>query len=395
MSDFFESRKLQVFDDYYNLLRKRNKRKGIGNGIFSRYKNPVLTSDHIPPQWIYDLDPETNPFFMARMGINSVFNPAAIEYEGKVILVARVEGYDKKSFFAIAESENGIDNFVFRDMPMDIPPMEDAVEVNYADMRLTRHEDGWIYASFDTEIKDESRPKDLSAIKVKCAIMRTKDFIHWERLPNLQMPDNTPCDCILHPELVDGYYAFYIQSSVKPLTMDTSPGIRLAKVKRIENPVVEYIRPINRRRFFTINESGTGPGAPPIKTPHGWIHLAYGTRYTDAGLRSVLYTFLTDLNDPLKIIYEPGGYLLAPEGKERTGDEGNKVFSNGWVARENGSLLIYYSSSDTRVHVASTTLEKLMDYLINTPPDGRDTRTSTTQRIELIQKNMSLMKMKP
>lgn len=392
MSDFFESRKLQVFDDYHTLLKKRNKKKGIGNGIFSRYRSPVLTADHIPPEWIYDLNPETNPYFMTRMGINSVFNPASIEHNGKIYLIARIEGYDRKSFFGIAESDSGVDNFRFRDLPMEIPPMENAVEVNYADMRLTQHADGWIYASFDTEIKDETRPKDLSAIKIKCAIMRTKDLVNWERLPNLQMPDNTPCDCILHPELIDGHYAFYIQSSVKPLTMDTAPGVRLAILRSIENPVVEQIRPINRRRFFTINESGTGPGAPPIKTDHGWVHLAYGFRYTDSGLRSILYTFMTDLNDPLKVIYEPGGYLLAPEGKERMGDEGNKVFSNGWVAREDGRLLIYYSSSDTRVHVASTTVDKILDYMMNTPPDGRDTRTTTQQRMDMIKKNMSLVK---
>lgn len=392
MSEFFKSRKLQVFDDYNSLLKKRNKKKGSGNGIFSRYRNPVLTADHIPPQWIYDLNPETNPHFMTRMGVNSVFNPASIEFEGKIVLVARVEGYDKKSFFAIAESESGVDNFRFRDFPLEIPPMENAVEVNYADMRLTHHADGWVYASFDTEIKDEARPNDLSAIKVKCAIMRTKDFASWERLPNLQMPDNTPCDCILHPELVDGRYAFYIQSSVKSLTMDTAPGVRLAILKSIENPVVEEIRPVNRRRFFSINESGTGPGAPPIKTPHGWMHLAYGTRFTDAGLRSVLYTFMTDLNNPVKVLYEPGGYFLAPEGKERMGDEGNKVFSNGWVARKDGTLLIYYSSSDTRIHVASTTIEKVMDYMMNTPPDGRDTRTTTEQRMEMIKNNMQFLK---
>jgi 4-O-beta-D-mannosyl-D-glucose phosphorylase len=270
--------------------------------------------------------------------------------------------------------------------------MENAVEVNYADMRLTRHEDGWIYGSFDTEIKDEGRPNDLSAMKVKCAIMRTKDLIHWERLPNLQMPDNNPCDCILHPELINGQYAFYIQSSVKSLTMDTAQGVRLAILRSIENPVVEDIRPINRRRFFSVNESGTGPGAPPIKTPHGWVHLAYGTRYTDAGVRSVLYTFMTDLKDPLKVIHEPGGYLLAPEGKERMGDEGNKVFSNGWVIREDGSILIYYSSSDTRVHVATTNIDKMLDYLMNTPPDGRDTRTTTSQRMDMIRKNKDFLK---
>jgi 4-O-beta-D-mannosyl-D-glucose phosphorylase len=392
MSEFFKSRKLQVFDDYNSLLKKRNKKKGSGNGIFSRYRNPVLTADHIPPQWIYDLNPETNPYFMTRMGVNSVFNPAAIELDGKIFLVARVEGYDRKSFFAIAESESGVDNFRFHDFPLEIPPMENAVEVNYADMRLTRHEDGWIYGSFDTEIKDEGRPNDLSAIKIKCAIMRTKDLKHWERLPNLQMPDNTPCDCILHPELINGQYAFYIQSSVKSLTMDTAQGVRLAILRSIENPVVEEIRPINRRRFFSVNESGTGPGAPPFKTPHGWIHLAYGTRYTDAGVRSVLYTFMTDLKNPLKVIYEPGGYLLAPEGKERMGDEGNKVFSNGWVIREDGSILIYYSSSDTRVHVASTNIDKMLDYLMNTPPDGRDTRTTTSQRMEMIRKNMQYLK---
>jgi 4-O-beta-D-mannosyl-D-glucose phosphorylase len=392
MSEFFKSRKLQVFDDYNTLLKKRNKKKGSGNGIFSRYRNPVLTADHIPPQWIYDLNPETNPYFMTRMGVNSVFNPAAVEFEGEIYLVARVEGYDRKSFFAVAKSESGVDNFRFFDFPLEVPPMENAVEVNYADMRLTRHEDGWIYGSFDTEIKDEGRPNDLSAMKVKCAIMRTKDLIHWERLPNLQMPDNNPCDCILHPELINGQYAFYIQSSVKSLTMDTAQGVRLAILRSIENPVVEDIRPINRRRFFSVNESGTGPGAPPIKTPHGWVHLAYGTRYTDAGVRSVLYTFMTDLKDPLKVIHEPGGYLLAPEGKERMGDEGNKVFSNGWVIREDGSILIYYSSSDTRVHVATTNIDKMLDYLMNTPPDGRDTRTTTSQRMDMIRKNKDFLK---
>lgn len=392
MSDLFESRKLQVYDDYNDLLKKKNRRKGSGNGIFDRYKYPVLTADHIPPHWIYDLNPKTNPLFLTRLGINSVFNPGAIEFNNKILLVARVEGYDRKSFFAIAESENGIDNFRFRAYPMDIPPMEDAIEVNYADMRLTHHADGWIYGTFDSEIKDRSRPNDLSGIKVKCAIIRTKDFISWERLPNLQMPDNTPCDCVLHPELINGHYAFYIQSQVKAPTMDAARGVRMALLKNIENPIVESIQTINRRYFFSINESGTGPGAPPIRTDMGWLHLAYGLIYTDAGVRSLLYSFVTDINDPLKVISEPGGYLIAPEGKERMGNEGNKIFSNGWVKRRDGTLLIYYSSSDTRIHVAATSIDVIMDYHRNTPADGRDTRTSTAMRMELIKRNMEFIK---
>lgn len=392
MSDFFESRKLQVYDDYSNLLKKRNKKLGIGNGIISRYKNPVLTTEHVPPHWIYDLNPTTNPFFLERLGINAVFNPGAIEFEGKILLVARLEGKDHKSFFAIAESENGIDNFQFRELPMEIPPMENAIEVNYADMRLTKHEDGWIYGTFDTEIKDASRPNDLSAIQVKCAIIRTKDFKTWERLANLQMPDNTPCDCVLHPELINGKYAFYIQSQVKSLTMDTAPGVRLAMVNSIENAVVESIRTINRRYFFSINESGTGPGAPPLKTASGWLHLAYGLMRSALGTRCMLYTFMTALNNPYKVLYYPGGYLMAPEGQERIGNIVNKLFSNGWLVREDGTLLIYYSSSDSQIHVAASTLEKIMNYVQNTPADSRDTRNALAQRLALIEGNTGFKK---
>ncbi|MEL7117867.1 MAG: glycosidase [Bacteroidota bacterium] len=387
MSDFFESRKLQVYDDYKNLLKRRNKKSAVGNGIFNRYRYPVLTTKHVPPHWVYDLNPETNPFFMMRMGVNAVFNTGAIVRDGKVVLVTRVEGYDQKSFFAIATSENGIDYFRFDDFPLAIPPLKGIEEFNYADMRLTTHQDGWIYGTFDAEVKDISRPNDLAATLVKCAIIRTKDFKTWERLPNLQMPDNTPCDCILHPELVNGQYAFYIQSQVRSITRDSAPGIRLAFVRSIENPVVEDIKPINRRKFFTVNQSGTGPGAPPIKTDKGWIHLAYGLKKNDDANQAVLYTFMTDLNNPLKVIYEPGGFLIAPEGDELKGGEENQVLSNGWIAREDGSVYIYYSSSNTDVHVALTSIDQLLDFCMNTPPDGRDTQTIIQQRIDMIKNN--------
>ncbi|MBN1302447.1 MAG: glycosidase [Melioribacteraceae bacterium] len=362
------------------------------NGIYTRYKNPVLTAAHAPVHWRFDLDYYTNPELQERLGVNATFNAGAIEHEGKILVVARVEGYDRKSFFGIAESPNGIDNFRFRDYPVTMPETDDP-DTNVYDMRFVKHEDGWIYGLFCTERKDpDSSESDTSAAVAQCGIARTKNFVNWERLPDLKTNSPQQRNVVLHPEFVNGKYALYTRPQDGFISTGTGGGIGWGVTDSMENAVIEKEIIVDDRVYHTIKELKNGQGPSPIKTDKGWLHLAHGVRGTAAGLRYVLYMFLTDLKEPYKVIAKPGGYFIAPEGDERVGDVSNVVFSNGWVAKENGDVFIYYASSDTRLHVATSTVNKLIDYVLNTPEDGYRSALSVKTRNELIAKNLKILK---
>lgn len=390
MSEFNE-RKAKVFDAYEKLISRKNEKTDYMGGAYDRYKYPVLTADHTPVIWRYDLDPETNPFFMERLGINAVLNSGAIELNGKFYLVARVEGNDRKSFFAVAESDSPVDGFRFWDYPVLLPDTNPE-ETNVYDMRLTKHEDGYIYGVFCSESKDTSS-NDLSAAVAQAGIVRTKDLKTWERLPNLKSKSPQQRNVVLHPEFVNGMYAFYTRPQDDFIQTGSGGGVCFGLAKDITNAEIcteETV--ISPRVYHTITEVKNGAGAVPIKTPKGWIHIAHGVRNTAAGLRYVIYVFATDLNDPSKLIASPSGLFIAPHGEERVGDVSNVLFTNGAIVRENGDVYIYYASSDTRVHVASTTVEKLMDYTFNTPSDPLRSVDCVKQRYELISKNLEYMK---
>ena len=390
MSEFNE-RKAKVFDAYEKLISRKNEKTDYMGGAYDRYKYPVLTADHAPVIWRYDLDPETNPFFMERLGINAVLNSGAIELNGKFYLVARVEGNDRKSFFAVAESDSPVDGFRFWDYPVLLPDTNPE-ETNVYDMRLTKHEDGYIYGVFCSESKDTSS-NDLSAAVAQAGIVRTKDLKTWERLPNLKSKSPQQRNVVLHPEFVNGMYAFYTRPQDDFIQTGSGGGVCFGLAKDITNAEIcteETV--ISPRVYHTITEVKNGAGAVPIKTPKGWIHIAHGVRNTAAGLRYVIYVFATDLNDPSKLIASPSGLFIAPHGEERVGDVSNVVFTNGAIVRENGDVYIYYASSDTRVHVASTTVEKLMDYTFNTPSDPLRSVDCVKQRYELISKNLEYMR---
>ena len=370
MKKVFKKRleKLEEAHDY--LIKLKNKKQKLGNGIFDRYENPVLTAAHTPLFWRYDLNPETNPFLMERFGINATFNAGAIKWKGKYIVVARVEGMDRKSFFAIAESPNGIDKFQFWDYPCTIPETEDP-DINVYDMRLVAHEDGNIYGLFCSERKDPSVPaSDTSSATAQCGIVRTKDLETWERLPDLKSSSMQQRNVVLHPEFVNGKYAFYTRPQDGFIETGAGGGIGYGLADTMEGAVVEKEVILDEKRYHTVYEVKNGQGPAPLKTEHGWLHLAHGVRNTAAGLRYVLYLFMTDLQDLTKIIYKPAGYFIAPEGYERIGDVSNVAFSNGWILDEDGKVFIYYASSDTRLHVATSTLDQLLDYCMNTAPDG-------------------------
>ncbi|MFZ6030279.1 MAG: glycosidase [Chloroflexota bacterium] len=358
------------------------------NGIFERYRHPILTADHAPLFWRYDLNPETNPYLMERIGVNGAFNAGAIAFNGKICLVVRVEGMDRKSFFAVAESENGIDNFRFWDYPITMPETDDP-DVNVYDMRVVRHEDGWIYGIFCTERKDESS-RDLSAATAQAGIARTKDLVTWERLPDLKTKSPQQRNVVLHPEFIQGQYAFYTRPQDDFIQAGSGGGIGWGLAKSMNPAVIDEEIIIDQRDYHTIKEVKNGEGPAPIKTSKGWLHLAHGVRGCAAGLRYVLYLYLSDLQAPWKVTHRPAGYFIAPEGEERVGDVSNVVFSNGWVARDNGDVLIYYASSDTRMHVATSTVERLLDYAINTPEDPLRSAASVAQRVALIRKNLAL-----
>jgi len=378
-------------DKYQKLIRKKNEKSPVYNGMFDRYVNPVLTKDHVPLFWRYDLNEETNPYFMERLGVNSVFNAGAIKLNGKYYLVARVEGYDRKSFFAVAESDSPVDGFEFWDYPIEIPDTCKE-ETNVYDMRLTQHEDGYIYGVFCSESKDKSS-SDLSAAVAAAGIVRTKDLKTWERLNNLvTLKSPQQRNVVLHPEFVNGKYMFYTRPMDDFIEAGSGGGIGVGFCDDITNAVIDEEIIINRRKYHTITESKNGAGAVPIKTERGWIHIAHGVRNTAAGLRYVIYVFATDLNDPTRVIAEPSGYYIAPMGDERVGDVSNVVFTNGAIVEDNGDVYIYYASSDTRVHVASTTVDKLIDYTFNTPSDPLRSADCVKQRCELIRRNLELLK---
>jgi 4-O-beta-D-mannosyl-D-glucose phosphorylase len=372
------------------LLQRRNRPPGGGNGIFERYEHPVLTAEHTPLTWRYDFDPATNPHLMTRLGINCVFNVGAMDWNGGVVLMARVEGWDRKSFFAVAESRNGVDGFRFWDYPVRMPEL-DAAETNLYDMRLVRHEDGWIYGLFCAERHDDAKPGDLSAAIARGGIARTKDLMKWERLPDLKTSALHQRNCVLHPEFVGGKYAFYTRPMADFAATGSGDGIGWGLCDDITKAVVGQERIIDPRFYHTIKEGKNGLGPAPIKTKTGWLHLAHGVRNTAAGMRYVLYVFLCDLADPAQQIAAPGGYFMAPEGDERVGDVSNVVFANGWVARPNGDVFIYYGSSDTRTHVAKTTVTKLLDYVRNTPEDGLRSSVCVEHRCQLIERNQRLL----
>ncbi len=385
----FKQQLAQLQKQYHALVQRRNRPIKPCNGIFVRYQYPVLTAEHVPLFWRYDLDPAQNPFLMIRLGINSVFNVGAIEFNHRIILMARVEGWDRKSFFAIAESTTGIDRFKFWDYPVQIQPADPA-ETNVYDMRLVRHQDGWIYGVFCAERHDDSQPDDPTAAVARCGIVRTKDMLYWERLPDLKTPAPQQRNCVLHPEFVNGKYAFYTRPMTGFAAAGISPGIGFGLCDDIENPVIDKEKIIDPCVYHTIKEAKNGLGPAPIKTPKGWLHLAHGVRNTAAGMRYVLYIFLCDLNDPSKVIAAPGGYFMAPEGDERVGDVSNVLFSNGWVARSNGEVFIYYGASDTRTYVATSTIDRLLDYVLNTPADAQRWWQCVEQRRKLIDKNLRL-----
>lgn len=373
------------------LLAKKNSRADFYNGVFDRYENPVLTREHTPLFWRYDLNPQTNPHFMERLGINAVMNSGAILLNGKYYLVARIEGNDRKSFFGVAESENGVDGFRFWDYPVELPDTCPE-ETNVYDMRLTQHEDGYIYGVFCSESKDMST-NDLSAAVAAAGIVRTKDLKTWERLPNLvTLHSPQQRNVVLHPEFVDGKYAFYTRPMDDFIETGSGGGIGFGLCEDITHAVIDEEKMTSLRRYHTITEAKNGAGATPIKTEKGWIHIAHGVRNTAAGLRYVIYAFATDLHDPSKVIAEPSGLLIAPRDAERVGDVSNVVFTNGAIVNEKNEVFIYYASSDTRLHVATTTIERLTEYVFETPQDAGRSADCVAQRCELIRQNLEFLK---
>ena len=386
MNSIFDNRLNVLSEEYETLITTRNRKVLPGNGIFERYQYPMLTAAHTPLEWRYDLNPETNPYLMERFGINAVFNAGAIKLNGKYLVLARVEGYDRKSFFAVTESPNGIDNFRFWEHPIQLPDLCPE-ETNVYDMRLTQHEDGWIYGIFCSESKDPAAPAgDLSSAVAAAGIVRTRDMKTWERLPNLKSKSQQR-NVVLHPEFVNGKYALYTRPQDGFIDAGSGGGICWTLIDDITNAVVKEEKVIEQRYYHTIKEVKNGEGPHPIKTSQGWLHLAHGVRACAAGLRYVLYLYMTALNDPTRVIASPGGYFMAPMGEERIGDVSNVLFSNGWIADEDGMVYIYYASSDTRMHVATSSVERLIDYCLHTPQDGLRSASSVENICQLVEAN--------
>ena len=387
--DVFLKRKKELEQEYQTLIEKPNSPKNeVSNGIFTRYSNPVVTAKHIPLDWRYDFNEKDNPLLLERIGYNAAFNAGAIQFNDKYILCVRVEGNDRKSFFAIAESENGIDHFKFWEKPCVIPQIEGNPDTNAYDMRLVKHEDGWIYGIFCTERKDPNAPKgDTSSAIANAGIVRTKDLIHFERLPDLVSNSGQQRNVVLHPEFVNGKYAIYTRPQDGFIDVGNGGGIGLGFIEDMTNPVVQDEKIIFGKNYHTIYELKNGLGPAPIKTEKGWLHLAHGVRNTAAGLRYTLYMFMTDLEDISKVTHVPAGHFMAPEDQERIGDVSNVLFSNGWIADQDGKVYIYYASSDTRMHVAVSDIERLVDYVTQTPKDDFNTYASVQRIIKLIDKN--------
>jgi len=385
----FEERMERLRKEHEALIARKNE-PIEGNGIFERYRYPVLTGEHSPLFWRYDLDKQTNPYLMERFGIHAVFNAGAIKWNGKYLVVARVEAADRKSFFAVAESPNGVDNFRFWDRPVTMPDYGEPA-VNVYDMRLTAHEDGWVYGIFCVERKDPSAaPGDLSSAVAAAGVARTKDFVNWERLPDMKSSSQQR-NVVLHPEFVDGKYALYTRPQDGFIDAGNGGGIGWALVDSMENVEIREEKIISSRHYHTIREVKNGEGPHPIKTSRGWLHLAHGVRGCASGLRYVLYMYMTSLEDPSKVIAEPAGFLMVPEGEEYVGDVMNVLFSNGWIADEDGRVFIYYASCDTRLHVATSTVDRLVDYCLNTEPDGLTTSETVRRLNRLIDKNAKIL----
>lgn len=389
MNTIYQARYDALCAEHRALLEKKNEPLLPGNGVFIRYRYPVITAAHTPLFWRYDLDPSRNPFLMERLGVNSCFNCGAIEFEGKICLMVRVEGYDRKSFFAIARSDNGIDNFRFDDLPVLLPETAEP-DTNVYDMRLTRHEDGWIYGLFCTERRSPTA-KDSDAKKghVQIGIVRTHDLVHFERLPDLKTCAEEQRNVVLHPEFVNGKYALYTRPFSRLPGNSYAPGIGFGLVDSMENAVMsEPETIIDANIYHSVKDAKNGMGAAPIKTDLGWISIAHGVRYPAGCIRYVLYAFMADPEKPWVVTHRPGGYIMAPEGDERVGDVSNVLFTNGVIKRDNGDILIYYASSDTRLHVAKTTVAQLTDYCLNTPEDALRSFACVEQRRELIERNL-------
>ena len=387
MATLFDHRLSLLQSQQQQLLDRPNQPEELGNGIFSRYAHPVLTAAHTPLAWRYDLNPATNPYLMERLGVNATLNAGAIKWQGKYVLVARVEGADRKSFFAVAESPNGVDNFRFWARPITLPETDDP-DTNVYDMRLIAHADGWVYGLFCTERRDPAAPAaDQSAAVARCGIARTKDLVAWERLPDLLTGAAQQRNVVLHPEFVDGQYALYTRPQDGFIDAGSGGGIGFGLTASMERAEVHDEVLVDKKQYHTISELKNGLGPAPLKTARGWLHLAHGVRNTAAGLRYVLYLFLTDLADPRQITHKPAGYFLATEGEERVGDVSNVAFSNGWIADDDGRVCIYYASSDTRMHVATSTVAQLLDYVTNTPPDGLRSFASVQVLNALIDQN--------
>ena len=379
----------RLLQEHNKFIRIPNTPTSETNGIVQRYKNPVITAAHAPLHWRYDFNAETNPLGLERIGVNATFNPGAIKWKGKYVLAVRVEGSDRKSFFAMAESPNGIDNFEFWDKPVELP-QTDEPDTNVYDMRLTQHEDGWIYGVFCTERKDKSNP-DTSAAVANAGIVRTKDFINWERLPDLISTSGQQRNVVMHPEFVNGKYALYTRPQDGFIEVGKGGGIGLGYITDVTNPVLEDEKIINHKVYHTVYELKNGLGPAPIKTKEGWLHLAHGVRNTAGGLRYTLYLFMTALDDISKVISQPAGYFMAPNYEETVGDVPNVLFGNGWIKDEDGKIFIYYASSDTRCHVAVSSVEKLLDYVKNTPADGLTSRSSVNSIVDLVNRNKEVI----
>lgn len=391
--DSFHTRLARLEAEQNELLTRPNPVDlSWSNGVYERYTYPIVTAAHTPLAWRYDFNPQTNPYLMERLGINAAFNAGAIELDGKIYLVVRVEGWDRKSFFAVAESQNGIDSFRFWNEPVSMPET-DAPDTNVYDMRLVKHQDGWIYGLFCTERQDpKAAPGDLSSAVAQAGIARTRDLRTWERLPDLKTGSNQQRNVVLHPEFIDGQYAFYTRPQDDFIQAGSGGGIGWGLSKSMTPALIDHEMVIENRAYHTIKEVKNGEGPAPIKTKQGWLHLAHGVRNTAAGLRYVLYLYLSDLAEPWRVTKHPGGYFMAPVGEERFGDVSNVLFSNGWVTRPDGTVLIYYASSDTRTHVATSSVERLLDYVLNTPEDGLRSAASIQTRLELIRRNRAFGK---
>ena len=390
--DRFKVRYDQIQNEHEDLIGKKNEMLFSQNGIYSRFKNPILTRDHVPLHWRFDLNSKTNPLFMERIGFNAVFNAGAIKWKGKYLIMVRVEGNDRKSFFAVAESPNGVDNFRFWDRPVTMPQTQDW-DSNVYDMRLTAHDDGWIYGVFCSERKDPDAPEgDTSTAIAKAGIARTRDLVNWERLPDLISTTGQQRNVVLFPHRVEGKYAFFTRPQDGFIDTGKGGGIGFGLSESIELPEVKNETIVDQKVYHTIYEVKNGLGPAPLKTESGWLHLAHGVRNTAAGLRYTLYAFMTDLEKPWVVTHKPHGHLIAPWEDERVGDVSNVVFSNGWILDDDGSVFIYYASSDTRMHVAKTSLAQLIDYCVNSPTDRLYSQLSVETINDLIDKNQGYIK---